>query len=265
MTLPGSIGFFGGGRVTRILLGGLSRAGVPMSSITVSDPQPKALAKIREGHAQVVCVARNVDAACADLLFVAVPLPEVLPVLAGVVGAIPRHTRIVSLAPRVTSVEIAKAAGGRAHVVRMIPNAGAIVGRGFSPISFFETFPEVNRPRLIAFLSKLGDVPVVAETELEAWAIVTAMAPTYFWFQMLELARLGGEHGLQPDLLRRGIAATMSGSAAVLQDSGLSPEEVLDLVPGRPLGPDEETIRQVYRQRLEPLFAKLRPLSVAVP
>ncbi len=257
MTLPGSIGFFGGGRVTRILLGGLARSGVPMSSVTVADPQPGMLAKIAGRHPEVARVARNQDAARADLLFVAVPPPDVLPVLADVADAIPHHARIVSLAPRVTSAEIASAARGRPHVLRMIPNAGAIVGRGFSPISFHETFPEPGRPRMIEFLSRLGDVPEVAERELEAWAIVTAMAPTYFWFQMLELERLGREHGLEPSLVRRGVAATVSGAAAALRESGLPPEEVLDLVPAKPLGAEEEAVREAYRRRLVPLFAKL--------
>jgi len=38
----------------------------------------------------------------------------------------------------------------------------------------------------------------------------------------------------------------------------LSEQAVLDLIPARPLGEDEPSIRAMYESRLQPLFQKLK-------
>ena len=36
------------------------------------------------------------------------------------------------------------------------------------------------------------------------------------------------------------------------------PEDVIDLIPVKPLSDDEEAIREIYRSRLTPLYRKLK-------
>jgi pyrroline-5-carboxylate reductase len=43
-----------------------------------------------------------------------------------------------------------------------------------------------------------------------------------------------------------------------LFDSQRTPAEVMDLVPVKPIGEDEEAIRNIYRTKLKGLFAKLK-------
>lgn len=51
----------------------------------------------------------------------------------------------------------------------------------------------------------------------------------------------------------------VKGAVKTLFDSGLSPDEVMNLVPVKPLAEDEEAIRSAYRANLTVLYAKLKP------
>jgi len=43
-----------------------------------------------------------------------------------------------------------------------------------------------------------------------------------------------------------------------MSEAGLSPAEVMDLVPVKPLGEDEATIKNLYQTKLTALFKKLK-------
>jgi hypothetical protein len=48
------------------------------------------------------------------------------------------------------------------------------------------------------------------------------------------------------------------GAVKTMTWSHLFPEQVMDLVPARPLGEDEAAIREIYRKRLPPFYQKLK-------
>ena len=43
-----------------------------------------------------------------------------------------------------------------------------------------------------------------------------------------------------------------------MTDSGLSPMEVMDLIPVKPLGEEESNIRNMYHTKLQGLYGKLK-------
>jgi len=98
----------------------------------------------------------------------------------------------------------------------------------------------------------------VDEEKLEAYAIITAMGPTYLWFQLFELFELGKSFGLTDKQAWKGIKKMLKGAVETVDESGLTPEEVMDLVPVRPLGEDEAMIRDAYRTKLTGLYQKLK-------
>jgi pyrroline-5-carboxylate reductase len=71
----------------------------------------------------------------------------------------------------------------------------------------------------------------VQENKLESYAIMSAMLPTYFWFQWRELASIGSRIGLSEEESRNSINDTMIASLDLMYKSGLSPAEVIDLIP----------------------------------
>jgi pyrroline-5-carboxylate reductase len=254
-----SIGFIGGGRVTRILLGGWKLGQALPQIVRVSDPGANSLEKLRRVLPGIERFAGdNAPPASCEIVFLALH-PPVIP---GVLGEIRSHLRpdatLVSLAPKISLAKLAELAGGARNVARVIPNAPSIVGEGFNPVAFSGNFHPEAKEDLNALLRVLGKCPEVREDSLEAYAILTGMGPTYLWFQLVELMRLAETFGLGSEEAAEATYRMVAGAAKTLHGSGLSPEDVIDLIPVKPLAEDEDAIREIYRSRLSALHRKLK-------
>lgn len=56
-----------------------------------------------------------------------------------------------------------------------------------------------------------------------------------------------------------GLTATMTGALAVMNDSGVSEEEVQDLIPVKPLTDAQPALLEAYRTKLTAVLEKIRP------
>jgi pyrroline-5-carboxylate reductase len=88
---------------------------------------------------------------------------------------------------------------------------------------------------------------------------MSAMLPTYFWFQWKELVELGQKIGLSEKESNDSINDTLIASLKLMYKSGLSPQEVMDLIPVKPIGEHEVQISEIYRSKLIALFEKIKP------
>ena len=254
-----SLGFIGGGRVTRIILEALNRKRMLPSIVVVSDANGEVLQKLKEKFPKIqTAQGDNAKAAGQDLVFLALHPPAVGGVLPEIKAALKPGAVLVSLAPRFTIKALSEGLGGFDRIVRMIPNAPSYVNEGYNPVAFGPGISKKEKEDLFKLFKKLGDCPEVDEGKLEAYAIVTAMGPTYLWFQLFELFELGKSFGLTDKQAWKGIKKMLKGAVETVDDSGLTPEEVMDLVPVKPLGEDEAMIRNAYRTKLTGLYQKLK-------
>jgi pyrroline-5-carboxylate reductase len=254
-----TVGFIGGGRVARIILGGLKKAGRMPAGIVASDTNPDVLKRLKSEFPAVhTVVNKNREAAGQDLVFVGLHPPA----MAGALGEIRDNLKlgatVISLAPKLSIARITEALGGFDRIAPLIPNAASIIGQGYNPIAFSPALGGQDREEIKSLVNTLGKCPEVAEGKLEAYAVIIAMGPTYLWFQLHELHTMAESFGLTADETVTGLAEMVKGAVNTLLESGMSAEEVIDLVPVKPLGEDEAAIRAAYRARLEPLYRKLK-------
>jgi pyrroline-5-carboxylate reductase len=254
-----TVGFVGGGRVARIILGGLKKAGRMPARVVASDISPDVLKRLQSEFPDVQTVPNNNrEAAAQDLVFLALHPPA----LAGSLGEIRECLKpgaiVISLAPKLSIARIAEGLGGFDRIVRLIPNAASIVGEGYNPIVFSEVFIAHEREEIASLLSALGKFPEVAEDKLEAYAVITAMGPTYLWFQLHELRILAESFGMAVEEAKTAVEEMAAGAVKTLLASELPVAEVLDLIPVKPLAEDEAGMKAIYRARLEPLYKKIR-------
>jgi len=255
-----SVGFVGGGRIARILLAGWAHAGCLPREVVVSDPDASLLGQLKRRFESIaVAPGDNTAAGLQQVVFVAVHPPLVVEVLRGIAGVLRENAIVVSLAPRITTNTIAESLNGFRGVARSIPNAPSVIGAGYNPIAFGRQFGELQRSEIVALFEPLGSCPIVDECTLEAYALLTAMGPTYFWPQFLELLELAKEFGLSDAAARSGLRAMVTGAAATLVDSGLDDESLLDLIPVKPLDEEQPRLREAYRRRLVEIHNKLKP------
>lgn len=254
-----SMGFIGGGRITRIFLEALNRKRILPATIVVSDASAEALQKLKAKFPKVVISqGDNVRPAAQDIVFLALHPPAVAGGLAEIKATLKPGAVLVSLAPRFTIKALSEGLGGFDRIVRMIPNAPSYVNEGYNPVAFGPGITKKEKEDLSKLFKKLGDCPEVDEGKLEAYAMITAMGPTYLWFQLYELLELGKSFGLTDKQAWKAIKKMLKGALETIDESGLTPDEVMDLVPVKPLGEDEAMIRNAYRTRLTGLYQKLK-------
>ena len=253
-----SIGFLGGGRVARIILGGFKKAGRIPETIVVSDTDTAVLMKLQSEFPDIRSVINNNrEAADQDLVFLALHPPILGAALADLTGCLKPEGILISLAPKLSIAKLSEGLGGFNRIVRLIPNAASIICEGYNPIVFSRALELAERDQLLDFLGVLGKCPEVEERKLESYAIVTAMGPTYLWFQLEELRNLAESFGMTAVEAETGMAEMVAGAAKTLFGSGMTAEEVMDLIPVKPLGEEEKIIRAMYNSRLRPLYENL--------
>ena len=254
-----TIGFIGGGRIARIFLAGWARAQQLPARIVVADPSSEALAKLKARHPEVDTTADLAAAASQDVVFLATHPPVLAEAAGRAAAALKPGAILVSLAPKFTLAKLSDLLGGFERIARSNPNAPSVVGAGMNPIAFGPALTAADRETVAALFAPLGESPEVDEAKIEAYAVFTAMGPTYLWFQMQALRELAVSFGLTAAEADSGLKRMVCGAARTLVDSGLTPAEVMDLVPVKPLAEMEPQVLELYRTRLPALFQKIKP------
>lgn len=254
-----SIGFIGGGRITRIILGGFDRKEKWPRKVIVTDTNADVLKDLQKRFPKIEAAGGDPKKpAAADAVFLALHPPAIMGILGEIKSTLRRDAIVISLAPKVSISQISGALDEFSRIVRMIPNAPSVVNKGHNPLVFSATFSKDEKKKLRTWFKVLGDCPEVAEEKLEAYAILTAMGPTYFWFQFYELEELGMYFGMTPEEVKEGLVKMVKGTLKTMTDSDLSPSEVMDLIPVKPIGEEEANIRNMYRAKLQGLYNKLK-------
>ncbi len=255
-----TLGFIGGGRVTRIFLEGWQRAKALPPQIVVSDCNADALVKLKARFPMIESAPGNSAAAAArDIVFLAVHPPVMAEVATGSKNNLKPGATVISLAPKFTLAKLTELLGGFARLARVIPNAPSVTNFGFNPVTFAPALTTPDKAEITGLLSPLGDCPEVAEDKLEAYAILSAMGPTYLWFQLQALREVAAGFGLSDADIAPALKRMVCGATRTLLESGLTPAEVMDLIPVKPLAEMEPHVVEMYRTRLPALYQKIKP------
>ncbi len=253
-----SLGFIGGGRITKIFLQALSNKETEFSSIVVSDTNVELLNDLQKRYPKINIIDSPSLPAQQDIVFIALHPPVIMEVLEQIRHDVAENSTIISLAPKISIEKIVSKLKTK-KIVRMIPNATSYINEGYNPVTFAADFKPREKTEVFNMLQLLGTTFEVVEQKLEAYAILSAMLPTYFWFQWKELTKLGDPMGLTEDESNVAIQQTLQAAMNLYFESGLSPEQVMDLIPVKPIGEHQAQITEIYQTKLLGLFEKIKP------
>lgn len=253
-----SVGFIGGGRVTKILLQGFKNKNVKFGKIVVTDTNPEVLVNLKKQFPEVES-SDAASAASQDIIFIALHPPVVMDTLELIKNDVKADAILISLAPKINLPKVSMKLGNVKNLARLIPNATSYINEGYNPVTFDNGFDLLKKKEVMDLLSSLGTIFEVSEEKLESYAIISAMLPTYFWFQWRELAEIGNKIGLSDEESKKSIYDTIIASLNLMYKSGLSASEVMDLIPVKPIGEHEPQINEIYNTKLLGLFEKIRP------
>lgn len=254
-----TLGFIGGGRITKIFLQVIRNNKSEYNSIVVFDTNAVVLSQLKEQFPGISIADSASEAAKQDLVFIALHPPAIMETLDLIKDQLKPGTVLISLAPKISIAKMASILPQVSNIVRLIPNATSYVNEGYNPVCFAASMSEWSKQSLMRIFRRMGRTFEVDEPKLESYAIMSAMLPTYFWFQWQELVKIGTQIGLTEEESSNSVRDTMLAAVRTYFYSGLQPDEVIDLIPVKPIGDHEEQIRDFYNSKLIALYDKIQP------
>jgi pyrroline-5-carboxylate reductase len=252
-----SISFIGGGRITRIFLQAFENKKVKFKDVIVVDPNEETVNALKKEF-PFVKSGDLATAANQSIVFIALHPPLIMEALGQIARKVNPDTLVISLAPKITIEKISSVLNIK-NIARMIPNATSYMNEGYNPVTFSKDFDISDKMDVLELLALLGNTFEVEEQKLEAYAILSAMLPTYFWFQWDALSKMGLQMGLTEDESRESVKKTIDAANKIFFESTLSPKEVMDLIPVKPIGENQDQITEIYQTKLSGLYAKIKP------
>jgi pyrroline-5-carboxylate reductase len=133
--------------------------------------------------------------------------------------------------PRIQALLAGKGASpGACPVVRIMPNTPALISRGMIALSPSPEVPAEKTAELERILGSAGLVDRVEEPYLDAVTGLSGSGPAFVYLFIEALADGGVRAGLPRDKALRYAAQTVLGSAAMVQETGIHPGELKDMV-----------------------------------
>lgn len=215
------IAIIGGGSMGEALLAGLLRAGRQVKDLAVAERMPERARYLAEKYSvRVTSVAEAVET--AGFVIIAVKPADT----ESVVGEIAEATAQAE-SDSVEQVFISVVAGvtigfyesrlpAGSPVIRVMPNAPALVGAGVSALAAGRFATPEQLVEASGLFECVGDVLTVPESQIDAVTAVSGSGPAYFFLFVEALVDAAVANGLTRAVATDLVVQTMAGSAAML-------------------------------------------------
>ncbi len=222
-TLQGPLLLAGAGKMGGAVLSGLLARGLKPERILVQDPAPSAeMAALLAKHGIRCAPAIDALGEPPSIILLAVKpqmMDEALAPLAKHAGP---DTLVLSIAAGRSLQSIEAQLPERTSVIRAMPNTPAAIGRGITVAVPNPHVSPAQRKLAHELLSSLGKVLWVEdEALLDPVTAVSGSGPAYVFLLVECLAEAGQAAGLDAELAEELARATVTGSAALLDQTDL--------------------------------------------
>jgi pyrroline-5-carboxylate reductase len=232
MSLKGKkVGFIGSGNMGEALIKGLTAANVvPREMIWASDVRGDRLKEL--GHAYGIQLAPdNLQLVReADVVIMAVKPQIMAPVLREIAPVFTRRKLMVSLAAGVSTETIRAALGKEGRLIRVMPNAPALVLEGATAIAKADGLEPDDMEVAGEIFSAVGRVVVLDEYLMDAVTGLSGSGPAYVAIVIESLADGGVRMGLDRITAMTLATQTVLGAAKLLLETRLHPGALKDMV-----------------------------------
>lgn len=247
------VAVIGGGRIGEALVAGLIESGWPIKDLVVAERVAERAAEIADRFGvRVTTITDAVEG--AHLVVLAVKPVDVDGVLTEV-GAVDSDSDqeqdqlVVSLAAGVSTARIEAKLPAGAAVVRAMPNTPMLVGEGMSVIAAGRHASAADLAQARTILESVGRVLVLPESSLDAVTAISGSGPAYFFLVTEALIDGAVSLGIDRATASTLVTQTLVGSAALLDRSDQSPNELRAAVTS-PAGTTAAAIGELERAGL---------------
>jgi len=268
------LGFIGGGNMAEALARGLLEKKIfKPGEIIVSDVDPVRrrklarslkvettadnLAVLRESRALLLAVKpQNIDDVLGEMAAAMRPADQAgarksSPAKLKAAKAKPVPTPVkpadrlfISIAAGITIARMTTALGDGARVIRVMPNAPAMVGQGMAALVRAPGASRADEAFALRIFAAVGDAVALAdENLLDAVTALSGSGPAYVYLFVKALADAGVSEGLSPELAVRMALKTLRGAEENMRRSPMSAADLIRIV-ASPGGTTEAALRK---------------------
>lgn len=215
------IAIVGGGSIGEALLSGLLRSGRRVKDLVVAERLPDRARYLAETYSVLVTSLRDA-VENATFVIVAVKPSDVESVIgeiaqtAAEAGDDSPEQVFITVAAGVTTGYLESKLPAGTPVVRVMPNAPALVGAGVSALAKGRFVTPEQLKEVGALFDSVGGVLTVPEAQLDAVTAVSGSGPAYFFLMVEALVDAAVGAGLSRPVATDLVSQTMAGSAAML-------------------------------------------------
>ncbi|MGA0333180.1 MAG: pyrroline-5-carboxylate reductase [Kiritimatiellia bacterium] len=218
--------FIGGGNMAEALLSGMLSAGVVQAAdVVVTDLREDRLAELAAKFSVQTSV-NNVSAVDgASEIWLCVKPQQMAEVLTPLRG-LAEQARWVSIAAGISTATLEGYLGGRARVVRVMPNTPALVKCGIAGISGGSSAEAADLQAVKTALESVGKAVLLPEQDLHAVTALSGSGPAYVFYLIESMLAAGEQLGLEPGVARELVLQTVLGAGKLMHETGLEASEL---------------------------------------
>jgi pyrroline-5-carboxylate reductase len=227
-----AIGFIGGGNMATAMIKGFIAGKVCRpAEICASDIDAKKRAALRR-TLKVQASADNAAITAASKVVILAVKPQIMDaVLAEMRPAVSPQTLFVSIAAGIPSARLERGLGQGTRVVRVMSNTPALLGKGMSVAVRGRYATPADERLVLRLLRTVGTARAVPDERLlDAVTGLSGSGPAYV-YRFAEAMIAGGvAAGLTAEVSRELTLQTITGAAAMLQETNETPQRLREMV-----------------------------------
>lgn len=226
-----TIGFIGAGKMASAIIKGLLKSNMFDSAhIIASELNAEAAKKVSVELGIKVLNNNREVASASDILVFAVKPFVVKDVLTEIEDKIDASKLLVTIAAGISTSRVEEILEKSARVVKVMPNTPALLGEGMSAVCKGEHASQEDFETVKAIFSKVGKVVEAKEEDIDAITGVSGSGPAFYYYIINEIAKAGEKLGLDYKTALQLSAQTALGSAKMILETGMAPDDLITSV-----------------------------------
>ena len=244
------IGFIGGGNMAEALVHGLIAKKVfKPADIIVADVAPERRRKLARQY-KIAATASNLDVLREAATIVLAVKPQQIDAVLHELAAGDSKPKakasklFISIVAGVPIARMAAALGVSSRIVRVMPNAPAMVGLGMAALARSKGASRADEALALKIFNAVGDALVVKDEKLlDAVTALSGSGPAYVYLFAKSLADAAINEGIPVELALRMTLQTIRGAEQVMRTSKQTLTELIRVV-ASPGGTTEAALRR---------------------
>ena len=223
------IGFIGSGKMASALVSALLKGGLTeAASVVCSDVDPDRLDRLKEEFGVHVTSDNAEVLRRSEIVFLAFKPQNFPGAIADLAGEVRPDHIIVSILAGIPIGRIRECLPGR--VFRVMPNTACLVGEMAGGFAAADDVCQADREKVQAILRCAGSAVPVSEEELDAVTGLSGSGPAFVAYLIDRFIAAGVAEGLAVEVATELTLKTFEGTAQLLAQWKLSPQELIEMV-----------------------------------